>query len=150
MTAETKPVVGKSFYAECKKCGTDRYHTVLALPTEATAKLKCEVCGSQKTWKAPKAPSARKPNTSGLVAARAARAKATETARASAHTAEYETLLKNAESNPPQSYTMKGKFEKDHKLNHPKFGLGVIRVAHPDKIEVVFVDEVRSLVHNRG
>lgn len=144
-TAET-PVVGKSFYAECKKCGTERYHTVLALPTANSAKLKCEVCGGQKTWKAPKAAGAKKTGPRGA----AAKAKANaEAARSAAHQSEYETLMKTAESIPAQTYNMKNKFEKDQRVEHSKFGTGVIRTVQPDRIEVVFQDEVRNLVHNR-
>lgn len=140
------PVVGKSFYSPCKKCETDRYHTVLALPTETSAKLKCEVCGAQSTWKAPKAKAAKTAGPRGAALKAKANAAA---ARSAAHQAEYESLLKVAEENPTTTYSMKLKFEKDHRVEHPTFGTGVIRTVQPDKIEVVFQDEVRLLVHNR-
>lgn len=142
-----RPVVGKSFYTHCKKCETDRYHTVLALPTDSTAKIKCEVCGAQKTWKAPKAAGDKKPS-----APRGAAAKAkanAEAARSAAHASEYDSMEKSLNETAPTAYSMKAKFEKDTKLSHPTFGMGFIRAVHPEKIEVVFKDEVRSLVHNR-
>ncbi|MBX3035194.1 MAG: hypothetical protein KF865_14845 [Bdellovibrionaceae bacterium] len=140
------PVVGKSFYAFCKKCDTDRYHTVLALPTDTSAKLQCEVCKAKSTWKKA-AP--RKATASGPRGA-AAKAKANAAAaRSAAHTAEFENLAKSLESTPEKAYSMKVAFEKDTKLKHPTFGLGYIRAVQPDKIEVVFQDEVRNLVHNR-
>lgn len=142
------PVVGKSFYTFCKKCDTDRYHKVLAT-SDTSAKLECEVCHSKSTWKPAKAKAAK----DGVKAAprgAAAKAKANaESARAAAHSAEYESLSKTLESAPSTSYNMKVKFEKDTKLTHPKFGTGFIRAVQPEKIEVVFPDEVRSLVHNR-
>lgn len=143
--ASEMPVVGKSFYTECKKCGTDRYFTVLALPTPTSAKIKCEVCGSQRTWKvqAPK-----KSSTAPRGAAAKARATA-EANRASAHASEYESLTESMNSAEENTYSMKTNFKKDTKLKHPKFGLGFIRMVQPDKIEVVFQDEVRTLVHNR-
>lgn len=142
------PVVGKSFYTFCKKCDTDRYQKVLAMPTESSAKLECEVCHSKSTWKVPKAkvPGAAKAAPRGA----AAKAKANaESARAAAHSAEYENLAKSLDEAPSATYNMKTKFEKDTKLSHPKFGMGFIRAVQPEKIEVVFQDEVRSLVHNR-
>lgn len=145
MSAVEMPVVGKSFYTLCKKCETDRYHTVLAIPSEGTAKIQCEVCKAKKTWKAPKARGAKAP-LRGAVAKAKANA---EAARAAAHIAEYENLSKSLEAAPTSTYSMKSKFDKDTKLNHPKFGLGFIRAVQPDKIEVVFQDEIRSLVHNR-
>lgn len=147
MTAVEMPVVGKSFYAFCKKCDTDRYQTVLALPTETSAKLQCEVCKAKSTWKVPKAKAAK-----GTTAPRgaAAKAKATaEAARSAAHAAEYENFSNSLEKTPAVTYTMKGQFAKDAKINHPTFGLGFVRSSQSDKIEVVFPNEVRSLVHNR-
>ena len=139
------PVVGKSFYTECKKCETDRYFTVLALPTPTSAKIKCEVCGSQKTWKA----QTTKKTVSTAPRGAAAKARATaEAKRASDHAAEYETLTQNFGSATETSYNMKTVFVKEAKLKHPKFGLGFVRSVQPDKIEVVFQDEVRTLVHN--
>ncbi len=141
------PVVGKSFYTECKKCGTDRYFTVLALPTPTSAKIKCEVCGGQRTWKVP---SSKKASSSTAPRGAAAKARANaEAARASAHSAEYENLSQSLTSAAENPYNMKTSFSKDTKLKHPKFGLGFIRTVQPDKIEVVFQDEVRTLVHNR-
>lgn len=140
-TAAETPVVGKSFYAMCKKCATDRYHTVLALPTETSAKLECEVCKAKSTWKAPKAAKAKTAKVSRPRVDKAA-------AAASAHAAEYEKLMSEAEGSAGK-YSMKSKFEKDFKLEHPTFGTGVIRTVQPDKIEVVFQDQVRNLVHNR-
>jgi hypothetical protein len=37
----------------------------------------------------------------------------------------------------------------NQKLEHPKFGIGFVKAVLPEKIEVVFSDEIRSLVHNR-
>lgn len=144
------PVVGKSFYTFCKKCDTDRYQKVLAMPTETSAKLECEVCHSKSTWKAAKPKAAKAPGEKAAPRGAAAKAKANaESARAAAHIAEYENLSKSLDDAPAAAYNMKNKFEKDTKLNHPKFGLGFIRTVQPEKIEVVFSDEVRSLVHNR-
>lgn len=140
------PVVGKSFYSMCKKCETDRYHTVLALPTDTSAKLKCEVCGASSTWKKTKA--GEKKTSAPRGAAAKAKANA-EAARNAAHSAEYESLSSSLNDAPEQTYNMKATFEKDTRLKHPKFGVGFIRLAQPEKIEVVFQDEVRSLVHNR-
>lgn len=139
------PVVGKSFYAHCKKCETDRYHTVHALPTAESAKIECEVCHKKSTWKPVKA------KAPGVARGAAARAKeAAAGARATAHANEYESLLKESDESSEAKYSMKSKFDKLTKVSHPTFGLGVVRYVQPDKIEVVFKDEVRTLVHNRG
>ncbi|WP_413288233.1 hypothetical protein [Bdellovibrio sp. HCB337] len=144
MPVNQLPPVAKSFFTFCKKCNADRYHTVLAHTTSKTAKIKCEVCASQKSYSLPKTGS------SATGAAKVSRARAgSESARRSSHNAEYEALLNAQESAKEVSYNIKGKFAMNQKINHPKFGVGIVRGVHQDKVEVVFSDEVRNLVHNR-
>lgn len=143
MPVNQLPPVAKSFFTFCKKCNADRYHVVLAHTTSKTAKIKCEVCGSQKSYSLPKAAGS-------TGAKKATRPRAgSETARRSSHNAEYEAMLNAQEKTAEVSYSIKGKFALNQKINHPKFGVGVVREVQQDKVEVVFSDEVRNLVHNR-
>ncbi|MBS1970770.1 MAG: hypothetical protein JSU04_10705 [Bdellovibrionales bacterium] len=143
MPVNQLPPVAKSFFTFCKKCNADRYHVVLAHTTSKTAKIKCEVCGSQKSYSLPKAGGA-------TGAAKVTRARAgSESARRSSHNAEYEALMQAQESASEVNYSIKAKFSLNQKINHPKFGLGIVRGVQPEKVEVVFSDEVRNLVHNR-
>ncbi|NUN04689.1 MAG: hypothetical protein HUU57_02905 [Bdellovibrio sp.] len=145
MTMNTLPPVAKSFFAFCKKCDADRYHVVLAHTTSTSAKIKCEICGSLKTFSLPKAQTRTgKP----LTGAAAKKREQTMNSRKSSHRNEYDMLMAN-EKAATATYSMKGKFEKNTKLDHPKFGMGFIKEAMSDKIEVVFEDEVRTLIHNR-
>ena len=145
MTMNTLPPVAKSFFAFCKKCDADRYHVVLAHTSATSAKIKCEICGSQKTYSLPKAQTRTgKP----LTGAAAKKREQTLSSRKSSHRNEYEMLMAN-EGAPTAAYNMRSKFDKNTKLQHPKFGLGFIKDAASDKIEVVFEDEVRTLIHNR-
>jgi len=140
----TLPPVAKSFFTFCKKCNADRYHVVLAHTSSTSAKIKCEICGSQKTYSLPKASTRTgKP----LTGAAAAKREQTMTSRKSSHKNEYDMLMGKGDAAVP--YNMKQKFEKNQKLDHSKFGMGFIKEAMNDKIEVVFSDEVRSLIHNR-
>lgn len=142
---QTLPPVAKSFHTFCKKCDADRYHTVVAHPTATSAKLKCEICGASSTYKLPKAGGGAK---RALTGAAAKRKEAAATAKRNAHSDEYNQLM-SADSDIA-NYNMKAKFSVNSKIKHPKFGMGFVRTAQTDKIEVVFEDEVRSLVHNRG
>lgn len=145
MSLNALPPVAKSFFTFCKKCDADRYHVVLAHTTSKTAKIKCEVCGSQKSYSLPKATTTTgKP----LTGAAAKRREQSLNSRKSSHQAEYDMLM-NQDANVAK-YNMKANFEKGSKLDHPKFGMGFIKDAQRDKIEVVFQDEVRSLIHNRA
>lgn len=144
MAETTLPAVASKIYIDCKKCEAERYHVVLAHTTSTSAKVECEVCKSKKTYKLPSA--AKKKSTAGTGVRRVGKNSAE--ALAKAHQEEYQKLIDAAVDE--QTYNMKLKFALNSKLKHPKFGLGVIRAVQPDKIEVVFSDEVRNLVHNRG
>lgn len=148
MAEQTLPAVAKSVYTDCKKCGAERYHVVLAHTSATSAKVQCEICKSKKTYKIGSL--AKKAMTG--VGAKPTRAPSARgaAAKAAAHENEYQSLLTATATGENVPYNMKVKFTLNQKIQHPKFGLGVVKVAQPDKVEVVFQDEVRSLVHNRG
>lgn len=145
MTMNTLPPVAKSFFAFCKKCDADRYHVVLAHTSATSAKIKCEICGSQKAYSLPKAQTRTGKPLTGVAAKKR---EESMSSRKSSHRNEYQMLMSN-EAVPTATYSMKEKFNKNTKLQHPKFGMGFIKDAMNDKIEVVFEDEVRTLIHNR-
>jgi hypothetical protein len=138
------PAVAKTVFTECKKCGAERYHVVIAHKTATSAKVKCEICGATKTYKLETAGAKKRP----LTGAAAKRKEQAATAKKNAHQEEYQTLM-NSDVDTV-AYNMKSKFSANTKIKHPKFGTGFVRLVQPEKIEVVFEDEVRQLVHNRG
>lgn len=134
------PPVAKSFHSFCKKCDIDRYHKVLAHKSATSAKVECEVCHAKSTFTLPKekkATTTRKPRAPSA------------NQRKSNHQSEYQELLNSLSAMEERPYSLKGRFEIANKINHPKFGVGVVRSVQPDKIEVVFSDEVKLLIHNR-
>jgi len=143
--AESLPAVASRFYTDCKKCDAERYHIVLAHTSATAAKVECEICHSKKTFKLAADKKAPK-KVSGAAATKKAQA---SEARKNAHAKEFHELVENA-AGDAQSYNMKLKFLINQKIQHPKFGVGVIKTTHPDKVEVIFADEVRMLVHNRS
>ena len=136
------PAVASRVFTSCKKCAAERYHIVLAHTNATSAKVECEVCHSKKTYKLP---SNKPKKVSGAAATK--KAQAAEN-RKNAHSKEFGELVSAAGNE--QNYNMKAKFSMNDKIKHPKFGVGVIKLSLQDKIEVVFEDQVRTLVHNRG
>jgi hypothetical protein len=134
------PPVAKSIYLECKKCGAEKYHRVLAHTSATSAKVECEICGSKKTYKLPRA--AKKVSRTG-------KPRVSKVNGAKAHDEEYGKLIEAAVAQAAAPYSMATRFSINQKLQHPKFGVGVIRMSFEDKIEVIFPDQVRLLVHNR-
>lgn len=135
------PAVAKTIHLDCKKCGVERFFIVVAHTSPTSAKVKCEVCGAQKTYKLPSA----KKTASGAPK----KPRVTKAAAAKASQNEEYDKLTAASSGDAQAYNMKNAFTLQQKLNHPKFGVGFVRAVMPEKIEVLFQDEIRLLVHNR-
>jgi hypothetical protein len=139
MSQLTLPPVAKSFYMFCKKCDGDRYHTVLAHTNSTTAKMQCEICKSKKNYSLPKKTSTRKPGSTN----------STKTSRAKSHTGEYENRTQNQSSKEAIPYSTKTVFIEKQKIQHPKFGIGFVQKAAIDRIDVIFSDEVKVLIHNK-
>ncbi|MES3036289.1 MAG: hypothetical protein V4736_00155 [Bdellovibrionota bacterium] len=144
------PPVATNFYTMCKKCAAERYHKVLTHTSEKSAKIECEVCHSKKTFTLPKAAKEKvaKVTKSGKPASpRGAAARAT--AALAKHEDQYQSTLAALESQPALDYKMSLSFKANQKVSHPKFGVGVVLTTFPNKVDILFKDEVRSLVHNR-
>ncbi len=142
MSENALPQVSRSFYTDCKKCETERYHTVLTHTSATSAKMKCEVCGSTRTYKLPKVGGG-----ATVKKVSAPRGSARIAAKANEHKAEYDKRMDGG--NSPEVYSMKRQFKVSEKVNHPKFGLGVVTKVESDKMEVIFAEEMKILVHNR-
>jgi RNase P subunit RPR2 len=140
------PAVARNIHLFCKKCNCDRYHVVVAHTTATSAKVKCEVCGAQKTFKLTKPKAEKAPRKSPSGAAKKTRAKKVEIDNA-AHWADLKTQIGTDKIQP---YNMKAKFSLANAIEHPKFGLGFVTNATNEKIDVVFQEGGRALVHNRS
>ena len=61
----------------------------------------------------------------------------------------YRELLDKAADRKAEPYRMTNMYALETKIEHPKFGLGIVVGSWVDKIEVVFEDTSRHLVQNR-
>lgn len=132
------PAVAKSIHLACKKCAVDRFFTVVAHKTETSAKVKCEVCGASQTFKlakekkVKKATTARKPKKAAVTPEMV-----------------WNQLKEEIGEEEVVPYNMKTRFLAETAIKHPKFGLGFVKMATSEKIDVAFQEGERSLVHNR-
>ena len=138
MTNELPPVA-KSFFTLCKKCDVDRYHKVIAHTTAKSAKIECEVCHSKSTYSLPKTGSTIKKVTS----------RKSPSTRRNSHADEYNTLMMNRGSEVGTPFNIKTKFVLDQKIEHPKFGAGFVKNVLSDRVDVMFQDELKTLMHNK-
>jgi hypothetical protein len=121
----------------------DRYFVVVAHTTASSAKVKCEVCGASKTFKLPKAQARKKPPGS-------SKAKSAKAPKPADSLALYNELRDKIGLDKVQPYNMRSKFGLAVAIQHPKFGVGFVTAATPEKIEVAFQEGGRALVHNRA
>jgi hypothetical protein len=62
---------------------------------------------------------------------------------------QWEALKEEVGIDEVESYVMSGTYSPNSAIQHPKFGLGIVIQSVSHKIEVVFEDGTRNLVHNR-
>ena len=135
------PKVASSFSLECKKCGFERYHRVLAHVDARTAKVECEICKAKKTYKL---------DEGGRVAKKAGAKKTKkETAAESVRNEIFLKLREKLGSTKSKPYRMAEVYEVDMVIEHPKFGTGYVVNSVGERIEVAFEDANRALVQNR-
>jgi hypothetical protein len=138
------PAVARNIHLFCKKCDVDRYHVVVAHLDSRSAKVKCEVCGSQKTFRTP-SEATRK----GVVKRVTGNKPASKAGASRSHAQAWRDLNEKIGADSARAYSLRESFSSQTAIQHPKFGIGYVTASHPDKIDVVFEDSVRSLVHNR-
>tara|TARA_B100001248_G_scaffold251745_2_gene227187 strand:+ start:12344 stop:12733 length:390 start_codon:yes stop_codon:yes gene_type:complete len=128
---QSLPAVAKSFPTYCKKCDCERYHKVIAHKTAVSAKVQCEVCGRNSTFSV------------GAKRQKSLRTKKTKTL------GNWQEIQEHLDKEKASEYSIRSKFDEKQTILHTKFGFGYVMKADPTKIEVVFQEGVKSLVHNR-
>ena len=135
-STQALPAVASRTYSECKKCGVERFHIVVAHTTPTSAKLECEVCHAKKTMK--------------LGAPKKAKTGAKKVRISASKANRWEEVKALINEGKKMNYNMKAQFVLHSTIDHPKFGIGVVTAIQAQSVEVVFEDGTRSLVHNRS
>ena len=149
--------VGKDVEAVCRKCG-EVWHVIVSVEDGKITKVQCKECMAYHRYRPPegeeavdakakprrvaaprKTASARKP-------AAGAR-KTTKKPKASAYD---EPLVEPDMSRPIRIYKMTETYAPGDRVEHPKFGQGVVEMLPGDgKMSVFFEDGRRTLAHAR-
>ncbi|HET6583604.1 MAG TPA: hypothetical protein VFG69_09155 [Nannocystaceae bacterium] len=136
--------VGKDIASICGKCG-DVWHVIVAVDaSHRVTKVQCKMCSGYHRYK--RSPSDPAPESKRKVESKAAKAK--KTARATPHhnspTIEPNLAL------PVRDYSMRETYQTGERIEHPKFGQGVVEsFPTPDKMNVFFEDGRRTLAQGR-
>jgi len=135
--------VGKDVFAVCGKCA-DEWHVIVALSSGRITKVQCKVCMAYHRYKVPE----------GEVRVDRAAASTRRTVgakRSASKTIDPGTSVVEADmSRPVRNYAMSETFEPGDRVDHPKFGHGVVETTpSPGKMTVHFPSGRRTLAHSR-
>ena len=123
------PATGTDVESICNKCG-DVWHVVVAMVGDKIAKVQCKECGAYHRYR----PAGGIKKTAAAPKKRAAAKKKTTKKAPPPAEAAVEPDL----SRPTKPYSIKETFEVADRVEHPKFGTGVVERSEPGKIEVFF------------
>jgi hypothetical protein len=133
--------------AKCTRCNAILNHTIVAMVEGRIVRVKCNTCQGEHNYrtgavakKAASSDGAAKPKTAGSAAA-----KGTKKDPAAAERAEWEAISPGFNPEKAAAYSMTGKFRMNSLVQHPSFGMGVVRKVLIGKIEILFKDGIKLL-----
>jgi hypothetical protein len=123
-----RPQLGGDVDAYCGKCKEVREHVIAAVnPDGGIGRVECRTCHSNHIYRE-----------------RPARA---TTTRSSTRGGKKEAEAVNEEVGPLRAYSMQERFAAGDRVDHPKFGVGLVVEVRAGKIDVKFGREVKTLIH---
>jgi len=118
--------VGTEIDAYCPQCKDVKNHEITAMKGTRAAKTECRSCGSLHPYR--KNPPDTKAKKKSL----------------------YEDAMEGRDVTKPIPYRLNRKLSQDDVIAHKKFGVGLVtRVVSDKKVEVLFEDSSKLLVHGR-
>lgn len=140
--------VGKEIVCYCTRCKMDLGHTIMAAVGGAPARVMCRTCKSEHNYKPKKGvsdpgatPKRSIPNRSGT---------AKERVVEKTVPIEVEWLRQmNANTNTLREYAANENFKVGDRIAHPTFGEGIVqKQIFPNKIEILFKSDLKTLIHS--
>jgi hypothetical protein len=143
--------VGGETQSYCTSCREMRLHNIVAMVGAVPARVECRSCHKQHNYKAAPPGTARKKAAEGGAEPKRPRAKAApKEARAVAGEHPLDALLQVRPASEARTYVPSERYVVGDLLSHPSFGLGAVSaLPAPGKIEVIFRDASRLLLHER-
>ena len=128
-------------YCPSPRCKADTTHTIISMYEDEVRRVQCVVCGEVHAYRKPRGDSAEEASEA-IPKRNAPRRANWDDALARATEAD----LLNC-----RPYSVRDTYEEGDVVYHPKFDVGFVSELLPDnKVEILFRDEPRILVHNRG
>jgi len=146
MTALANNETGKDIDSYCGKCKMTLAHVIVAMNGTKVVQAQCKTCYATHAYRADPATRVKKAAStragSGTRTAKAAKPQFTAT--------EFDVVMSQRNIAKAKRYGIRETFITTDVIDHKKFGLGaVVTNLEDDKIEVLFRDGPRVLVHSR-
>ncbi|NBO65321.1 MAG: hypothetical protein EBU88_10855 [Acidobacteria bacterium] len=127
-----KPQLGGDIEAYCGKCKDTREHVIAALDASGNVeRVQCRTCQGNHAFRLKSTKAASTRSSSGK----------------SVKPTKKDSVLEPDGSGPLRPYSMQDRFTIGDRIEHPKFGVGVVMEVRFGKIDVKFGREQRTLVH---
>ena len=124
----------------CGKCKRILAHTIQAMVDDLPARVTCNTCKAQHKYKAEAPKSARKRKVGDPALAPTRKIRATQ----------YQKLLSGQDISLAKRYSPKDSYLLGDVVEHASFGVGVTTIVKAgSKIDVIFEDGVKTLIHER-
>jgi len=137
-----KPVVGKDVDSWCTRCKLMLAHTIEAASGDKITRVHCNTCKSQHAFRS------KPPGKVTTKKTRGASGGARGSKDGGIPPDSFEALMRGKDPSSARRYVLADRFKQGELIKHSQFGLGVVRsMKGLDKIEVVFADAQRTLVH---
>lgn len=131
---------GSDIEARCTRCREVTNHTVVAMVEDRVVRVQCHICDGVHNYHPPAAKPAAKQAPVRSTAPREPREPRQTRSRAEAAAAEeWEAGVRLAATAGTVPYSMAGRYRHEDLVQHPVFGVGIVKaILPPGKMEVLF------------
>ena len=139
---------GSEILAYCGSCKMDLTAIIVAKVGAKIARVQCKTCKKERSYAPPKGvkdPALAPPK------AKADKESYEREIKTVSIEAEWTRLMKESASIQPVPYSPKKTFEVGAVIDHPSFGKGIVtKVVFPDKAQILFRDDLRTMIHSKA
>ena len=138
--------VGGEIDAACGKCELNLAHTIIAMVGPKVVKVKCNTCGGEHTYRGVQ-PLVKLQS---FAAPKRVTSSSASPRKAPAVVVSWDEQFKGKDLSKAKKYSPRETFAVDDVVDHPTFGLGLVRAVRDGKVEVAFKQEDKLLVHGKA
>ncbi len=143
----------KEVLSYCGSCKMDLMSTVVAKVETKIVKVQCKTCKKEHGFKQPKGvtePGKKAPAVKAAKKSRVVDIDRTPPAKTITSHEEWTKLMSSSKDAKKVKYTPKARLQQGDVVEHPSFGDGfVMKIAFPNKAEILFETDLKVLIHSR-